>query len=62
MGKTIDGADPATFVVLNANFECSADRVRAYYRQAIIENADPATFPAGRMVTGCSATSISFGE
>jgi hypothetical protein len=26
MGKTIDGADPATFRVLNAAFECSADQ------------------------------------
>jgi hypothetical protein len=30
MGKVIDGADPATFRVLNAAFECSADAARAY--------------------------------
>jgi len=32
MGKVIDGADQATFRVLNAAFECSADAKRAYYR------------------------------
>lgn len=62
MGKPIIGADPATFEVLNANFECAADRTRAYYRQAVIEGADPATFPPGRTATGCSETSISFGD
>jgi hypothetical protein len=62
MGKTIDGADPVTFVVLNANFECSADRTRAFYRQTVIADADPATFPQGKIVTGCSEMSISFSE
>jgi hypothetical protein len=62
MGKPIDGADPATFVVLNANFECSADRTRAFYRQAPIADAMPATFPSGRSATGCSETTISFGD
>ncbi|MGE0217829.1 DKNYY domain-containing protein [Mycolicibacterium sp.] len=62
MGKVIDGADPGTFRVLNANFECSADAARAYYRQHVIPHADPATFPRDRTVTGCSATSISFGD
>jgi hypothetical protein len=36
MGKTIDGANAGAFRVLNANFECSADDQRAYYRQAVI--------------------------
>ncbi|MDA2889570.1 DKNYY domain-containing protein [Mycolicibacterium sp. BiH015] len=62
MGKPIPGADPATFEVLNANFECAADRTRAYYRQAAIQGADPAAFPSGRTVTGCSETTISFGD
>ena len=62
MGRIIVGADPATFVVLNANFECSADETRAFYRGTVIANADPAKFPPGRMATGCSGTSISFGE
>lgn len=62
MGKPIPGADPATFDVLNANFECAADRTRAYYRQTVIEGADPAAFPPGRRATGCSETSISFGD
>lgn len=62
MGKPVPGADPATFEVLNANFECAADRDRAYYRQMAIEGADPAMFPSGRTVTGCSETSISFGD
>lgn len=62
MGKPIPDADPATFEVLNANFECAADRTHAYYRQTVIGGADPATFPSGRAVTGCSETSISFGD
>ena len=62
MGKPIPGADPATFEVLNANFECSADRDHAFYRKDVIADADPATFPSGRVVTGCSETSISFGD
>ena len=62
MGKVIDGADPATFRVLNAAFECSADATRAYYRQAVIAGADPKTFPAGRQVTNCTDTTISFAE
>jgi len=61
MGQAIDGADPASFTVLNANFECSADRGRAYYRRGVIVDADPAAFPAGRSVTGCSESSLSFG-
>jgi hypothetical protein len=62
MGKVIDGADPATFRVLNAAFECSADAARAYYRQSVIAGADPHTFPAGREVTNCSETTISFSQ
>jgi hypothetical protein len=62
MGQPIDGADPATFQVLNADFECSADSVRAYYRQTIVAGADPRTFPADRMATRCDASSISFAE
>ena len=60
MGKTIDGADPATFRVLNADFECSADAGHAYYRKAVIADADPRSFPPGRAATGCSETSITF--
>lgn len=62
MGKAIVGADPATFHVLNADFECSADEKNAYYRQSIIAGADPRSFPAGRAVTGCTETSISFAQ
>jgi DKNYY family len=62
MGKTIDGADPATFRVLNAAFECSADQQHAYYRQSVIANTDPRTFPPGRAVTNCDETSVSFAE
>ena len=61
-GKPIADADPATFRVLNAAFECSADAARAYYRQSVIAGADPRTFPPGRAVTNCSDTSISFAE
>jgi hypothetical protein len=62
MGKVIDGADPATFRVLNASFECSADAEHAYYQQTIIAGAEPPSNPAGRTVTGCSDTSITFAE
>lgn len=60
MGKTIPGADPASFRVLNAAFECGADAEKAYYRQSVIANADPRSFPHGRNVTGCTETSITF--
>lgn len=62
MGKAIEGANPATFRVLNAAFECSADASHAYYRQSVIADADPHTFPPGRAVTGCTETSIAFEE
>jgi hypothetical protein len=58
----IGGADPATFRVLNAAFECSADAARAYYRQTVIAGADPRSFPPDRAVTNCSETTISFAE
>ena len=38
----IDGADPNTFRVLNADFDCTANARRAFYRQAVIAEADPA--------------------
>jgi hypothetical protein len=62
MGTTIDGADPATFRVLNASFECSADAEHAYYRKTVVAGADPRSFPPGRAVTGCSETSITFDD
>jgi len=62
MGKPIPDADPATFRILNANFECTTDRHHAYYRQTVIAGADPSTFPQGRAATNCSETSITFAE
>ena len=56
------GRTPSTFRVLNANFECSADDQRAYYRQTVIAGADPRTFPPDQAVTNCSDTSISFAD
>jgi len=61
-GTPIDGADPATFRVLNAAFECSADAERAYYRQSAISGEDPRTFPPGLAATSCTETAISFTE
>ena len=61
-GNPIPDADPATFRVLNAAFECSADAERAYYRQSVIAGADPRTFPLGRAVTNCTETSLSFAD
>jgi len=62
MGKVIDGADPTTFRVLNAAFECSADAEHGYYQKTVIAGADPRSFPPGRAVTGCSETSITFDD
>lgn len=58
----IDSADPNTFRVLNADFECAADAQRAFYRQAVIAEADPRAFPPDRAVANCTETSISFAE
>jgi hypothetical protein len=58
MGKPLPGADGASFRVLNADFECSADRARAYFRDQVIAGADPRSFPPGRAVTGCSEAAI----
>jgi hypothetical protein len=58
----IAGADPQTFRVLNADFGCSADARRAYYRDSVVAEADPSTFPPNRSVTRCDETSISFAE
>jgi hypothetical protein len=60
--ELLDGADPATFRVLNAAFECSADAEHGYYRQTVIAGADPRSFPPGRAVTGCSDTSITLAD
>ena len=60
MGKEIRGATPAGFRVLDAAFECSADDDEAFYRDGVITDVDPRSFPAGAGVTGCSATGIAF--
>ncbi len=60
--QPVADADLPSLRVLNADFECSADDRRAYYRQTLIADADPQTFPPGRGVTKCSDTSISFAE
>lgn len=62
MGKTIPGADASSFTVLNGDFECTADTERAYYRDVVIADADPAEFPPGKSVTNCSSTFIAFAE
>lgn len=61
-GWAKNGANAGTFRVLNANFEWSADKQRAYYRQTVIAGADPQTFPPDRAVTNCSDPSISFAD
>ncbi len=62
MGKPIDGADPQTFRILNADFECTADARHAYYRNSVVAGANPSTFPPNRAVTRCDDTSVSFAE
>lgn len=60
MGKEIRGATPASFRVLHEAFECSADEDEAFYRDVVIADVDPRSFPAGAGVTGCSAGGIAF--
>ena len=62
MGKTIDEADPNAFRAPNADFECSADGKRAYYRQTVSADADPRTVAPDSVVTNCTETSASFAE
>jgi DKNYY family len=45
-GKPVAGADPATFRVLDPNWECAADATRAYYELSVIPGADPRSFSA----------------
>jgi hypothetical protein len=52
MGKAIPGTDTATFKVLNANFECTADAAHAYFQNVEIAG-DPIAFSAGKAATGC---------
>lgn len=61
--RVIAGADPRTFRVLYdaANQGCAADGQHAYRWDAVIPNVDPRTFPAGKPVTGCDATQVTFG-
>jgi hypothetical protein len=60
MGKPIPEADGSTFRVVNANFECTADGTHAYYRDRVIVDADPRSFPRGHTVTGCSEAGVYF--
>lgn len=60
MENLISGADPATFKVLNANFECSADSQAAYYQDQPISNFDPASIPADSQVSNCDANGMYF--
>lgn len=65
--RVLDGQDdrranPGSFRVPNADFECSADDQRAYYRQTVSAGADPRTFPPDRAVTNCWDTPISLAE
>ncbi len=62
MGETVDEADPNAVRVLNADFECSADGRRAYYRQTVSADADPRTVGPDSDATHCTETSISFAE
>ena len=60
MGTPIPDADGGTFHVLNADFECAADATHAFYRDDVIVDADPRSFPSGHAVTGCSEKSVFF--
>ncbi|RUP29135.1 MAG: hypothetical protein EKK51_21435 [Mycolicibacterium sp.] len=61
--RAITGADPRTFRVLydTANEGCAADAQHAYRWDTVIPNVDPHDFPAGKPVTGCDATQVTFG-
>jgi hypothetical protein len=58
MENIIPGADPKTFRVLNANFECSADAQFAFYQNKIIQNVDASTLPPDVQVNNCTETEL----
>jgi hypothetical protein len=60
LSTPIAGADPNTLRVLNNDAHCAADQHHAYHMDSVIPNADPTKFPAGKAVTGCSDTGITF--
>ncbi len=60
MENIILDADPNTFRVLNANFECSADSTHAYYQDQLIPNFVPNSIPADSQVTNCDSAGIYF--
>jgi hypothetical protein len=62
MEHVIPDANPQTFHVLNADFECSADSEHAYYQDQLISGFDPATIPVDAYVTNCTDTGIFFSQ
>lgn len=60
MENIIRDADPNTFRVLNANFECSADSQTAFYQDQAIPNFDPNIIPATSQVTNCDINGLYF--
>jgi hypothetical protein len=60
MENQIPNADPQTFRILNANFECSADSQTAFYQAQPIPNFDPNTIPTDSQVTNCDINGMYF--
>lgn len=60
MGNPIPDSDPASFFILNADFECTADATHAYYQDQLIEGFDPATIPTNAQVNSCDLTTVYF--
>jgi hypothetical protein len=58
--QPILGADPNSFRLLYEYANCAADGRHAYHLGLVIPNVDPRGFPAGKAVTGCSDTAVSF--
>jgi DKNYY family len=58
--QPISGADPNSFHLLYEYGNCAADERHAYYLGLVIPNVDPRGFPAGKAVTGCTDTAVSF--
>jgi len=59
-GGIIEGADPATFRVLNGPAGCSCDAQHAYSMSTRIDGVDPKDFRDKKTCVSCNETEIKF--
>jgi len=59
-GKTLPGADPATFAILNTEVHCSRDARHAYHLDKMIPGLNPESFPAGKDCKYCTDKELVF--